>query len=151
MNLNENKLQQNKSKIKFSSSDALAVCTSAFTGTGRESDWKDVVLVVATIVGRLPLPGTLGVTLVPSVTWFIPAAIILNEGKIFSIIFFIKLTISVNIQENLDLFLRVVQNVRPTEHCVQHAQVGRVWREVGGVCNVPNRIIKIRILIRIVT
>ena len=50
----------------------------------------------AAVVWRLPLHGTVIVTFVSAMAWFILGAVILDEGKIF-IIILVKITITVHI------------------------------------------------------
>ena len=83
------------------------------------------------VVWRFPLLGTLGVTLEPSVTWFILAAVILDECKIDSIVILVKIPITINIEEYLDLLLCPSLNVSLAKHGIQHGQIGRVWGQTG--------------------
>ena len=85
-------------KIKFSSSDTFAECTSAFYRTGIESNWEKEVWMVAAIVWWIPLSGTIGRTFQPSMTWFVASSVVSNEGKIYPIFILIKLAISINVQ-----------------------------------------------------
>ena len=110
---------QNKLKIKFSSSDAFAKCTSAFTGTGRESNREKKVWMVSAIVWRIPLHGTVGRTFQSSMTWFITGSVVRNEGKIYPVVILVKLAISINVQENLDLFLWMTPDISLGKHGVQ--------------------------------
>ena len=60
------------------------------------------------------------------------------------------LTISINIQENLDLFLGVSPDVRLAEHCVQHGQVGRVRGQGGRIRNGSDMVVKVGAQVRVV-
>ena len=77
----------------------------------------------AAVVWRIPLPGTVGVTLVSPVSWFILGAVVLDEGKEYPIIIILKISISANVKEPVDLLLWVVKGVRLAEHGVQHGDV----------------------------
>ena len=98
---------------------------------------------VPAVVWRIPLPGTLGLALVSSVVWLILAPIILDECEGDSIIIFIKLTITINVKEELDLLLWISLDVSLAEHRVQHGQVGRVRGQAGRVSNGSHMVVEV--------
>ena len=81
----------------------------------------------------------------------IAGSVVGNEGKVYPIVILIKLTISVNVQENLDLFLRMTLDISLGEHCIQHGQVGGMGRETGGVGDGSDMMVEIRNNIRVIT
>ena len=91
------KLDHNKLKVKCSTSYAFAKCTSASTGTWGESNREDEILVISTVVRRLPPQITIRRTLIPSVVWFVPGSVVFDEGKMNPIIVLLELAITINI------------------------------------------------------
>ena len=106
---------------------------------------------VSAIVWRIPLHGTVRSTFKPSMTWFIAGSVVSNEGKVYPIVILIKLAISVNVQENLDLFLRMTLDISLGKHRIQHGQVGGMGRETGGVGDGSDMMVEIRNNVRVIT
>ena len=105
---------------------------------------------ITAVVWRLPLPGTVVVTLVSAMAWFILGAVILDEGKIFVIIL-VKITITVHIKKDMDLFLREVENISFAKHCIEHAEVSGVRRETGCVRDMSDMVVEVRVQVCVVT
>ena len=49
-------------------------------------------------------------------TWFITGSVVRNKGKIYPVVILVKLAISINVQENLDLFLWMTPNISLGKH-----------------------------------
>ena len=84
-------------------------------------------------------------------TWFITGSVVRNEGKIYPVVILVKLAISINVQENLDLFLWMTPDISLGKHRIQHGQVGGMGRETGGVGDGSDMMVEIRNNIGVVT
>ena len=68
-------------------------------------------------------------------TRFENTSVVLDKCEHMAVWIFIKVTIAINIEENLDLMLNISPDISLAKHCVQHGQIRGMRRETGSVCN----------------
>ena len=84
-------------------------------------------------------------------TRFENTSVVLDKCEHMAVWIFIKVTIAINIEENLDLMLNISPDISLAKHCVEHAEVSSVRRETGCVRDMLDMVVEIGVQVCVVT